>query len=237
MSQLCMHRLANRTIGTNQVNRQTDKHSKHWNFIVTASTSSSSSWDSSTLHIFPPHQIPLMSSQFLNRSLLREVSALRSSPSKETISYVSNQVTKAPISASYTRITPTLPAISRSFASNSAPRPSSLAVSQNARFQSSPPSRRAASRLAQAIMPRPGSSTENYVAYGMTQKLCEACSTQADYSIPQVAQKGVQVPKTEGGEDLGVGTGWWYEGELTPSTPEPSCERTRAGKRRRRRRT
>ncbi|PLN83252.1 hypothetical protein BDW42DRAFT_192356 [Aspergillus taichungensis] len=133
-----------------------------------------------------------MSSQFLNRSLLREV-------------------TKSPISASYTRITPTLPAISRPFASNAAPRPSSLAVSHNVKFQPSPHSRRAASRLAQALMPRPGSSTENYVAYGMTQKLFEACSTQADYSIPQVAQKGAQVPKTEGGEDLGVGTGWWYE--------------------------
>ena len=46
----------------------------------------------------------------------------------------------------------------------------------------------------------------------MTQKLFEACSSQADYRIPQLSQKGVQVPKTEAGEDLGVGEGWWYEG-------------------------
>ncbi|PLB47020.1 putative ubiquinol-cytochrome C chaperone [Aspergillus steynii IBT 23096] len=60
-------------------------------------------------------------------------------------------------------------------------------------------------------MPRQGSAAETYVAYGMTQKLFEACSVQADYSIPQVSQKGAQVPKTAAGEDLGVGAGWWYE--------------------------
>lgn len=73
---------------------------------------------------------------------------------------------------------------------------------------------RHASRLASAVLPRPGSTAETYVAYGMTQKLFEACSSQADYRIPQVSQKGAQVPKTEGGEDLGVGEGWWHEGPL-----------------------
>jgi len=66
--------------------------------------------------------------------------------------------------------------------------------------------------LAKAILPRPGTTAETYVAYGLTQKLFEACSRQADYRIPQLSQKGVQVPKTEEGEDLGVGEGWWYEG-------------------------
>ncbi|KAF7594285.1 Protein cbp3, mitochondrial [Aspergillus hancockii] len=67
-------------------------------------------------------------------------------------------------------------------------------------------------------MPRPGTAAETYVAYGMTQKLFEACSGQADYSIPQVSQKGAQVPKNEAGEDLGVGEGWWYEDlGLTPT--------------------
>lgn len=47
----------------------------------------------------------------------------------------------------------------------------------------------------------------------MTQKLFEACSSQADYKIPQATQKGAEVPKTEAGEDLGVGEGWWYKGE------------------------
>ncbi|OOF92300.1 hypothetical protein ASPCADRAFT_175140 [Aspergillus carbonarius ITEM 5010] len=73
-------------------------------------------------------------------------------------------------------------------------------------------SRRNSSQLARAIAPRPGTTAETYVAYGMTQKLFEACSNQADYKIPQLSQKGAQVPKTSAGEDLGVGEGWWYEG-------------------------
>ncbi|PYI09083.1 ubiquinol-cytochrome C chaperone [Aspergillus sclerotiicarbonarius CBS 121057] len=71
--------------------------------------------------------------------------------------------------------------------------------------------RRNSSQLARAIAPRPGTTAETYVAYGMTQKLFEACSNQADYKIPQLSQKGAQVPKTSAGEDLGVGEGWWYE--------------------------
>lgn len=74
---------------------------------------------------------------------------------------------------------------------------------------------RRASRLAQAILPRPGTTAETYVAYGLTQKLFEACSSQADYIIPQVSQKGVTVPRNEAGEDLGVGEGWWYKGLLS----------------------
>ncbi|KKK26097.1 hypothetical protein AOCH_002148, partial [Aspergillus ochraceoroseus] len=70
---------------------------------------------------------------------------------------------------------------------------------------------RSASRLARAIAPRPGTAAETYVAYGLTQKLFEACSSQGDYRIPQLQEKGAQVPKTEAGEDLGVGEGWWYE--------------------------
>jgi cytochrome b pre-mRNA-processing protein 3 len=52
----------------------------------------------------------------------------------------------------------------------------------------------------------------------MTQKLFEACSSQADYQIPQISQKGVPVPKTETGEDRGVGESWWFKGEPTPSS-------------------
>jgi cytochrome b pre-mRNA-processing protein 3 len=58
----------------------------------------------------------------------------------------------------------------------------------------------------------PGASAETYIAYGMTQKLFEACSSQADYKIPQASQKGVPVPTTEAGEHLGVGDSWWYRG-------------------------
>ncbi|KAL4869966.1 hypothetical protein BDV12DRAFT_67758 [Aspergillus spectabilis] len=70
---------------------------------------------------------------------------------------------------------------------------------------------RSASRLAQALAPRPGAAAETYIAYGMTQKLFESCSSQADYKIPQLQEKGAQVPKTETGEDLGVGESWWYK--------------------------
>ncbi|RDW90890.1 uncharacterized protein DSM5745_02665 [Aspergillus mulundensis] len=69
-------------------------------------------------------------------------------------------------------------------------------------------------RLAQKLLPvvkRPGGAAETYVAYGLTQKLFEACSKEGDYTIPQLNEKGAQVPKTEAGEDLGVGEGWWYE--------------------------
>ncbi|KAJ5964651.1 uncharacterized protein N7479_004527 [Penicillium vulpinum] len=67
------------------------------------------------------------------------------------------------------------------------------------------------SDLAKDFSRRPGNAAETYVAYGMTQKLFEACSSQADYKIPQASQKGAEVPKTEAGEDLGVGEGWWYK--------------------------
>lgn len=50
------------------------------------------------------------------------------------------------------------------------------------------------------------------MAYGMTQKIFEACSKQGDYTIPQASQKGVEVPLTESGEHLGVSDSWWYKG-------------------------
>ncbi|KAJ5547010.1 hypothetical protein N7494_004595 [Penicillium frequentans] len=56
----------------------------------------------------------------------------------------------------------------------------------------------------------PGAAAETYVAYGMTQKLFEACSSQADYQVPQATQKGVEVPMTDSGEHLGVSDSWWY---------------------------
>lgn len=61
-------------------------------------------------------------------------------------------------------------------------------------------------------LPGAGSVAETYVSYGMTEKLYEACSRQAEYQIPQVSQKGVEVPKTAAGEDLGVSESWWYKG-------------------------
>ena len=93
------------------------------------------------------------------------------------------------------------------YASSSFPRSLSVSRFEGAGLYSQ---NRQVSRIAKALSRN--SAAETYVAYGATQKLFEACSSQADYRIPQVAQKGAQVPKTESGEDLGVGEGWWYEG-------------------------
>lgn len=71
----------------------------------------------------------------------------------------------------------------------------------------------AISRLAKSAL-SPGASAETYIAYGMTQKLFQACSSQADYQVPQASQKGVAVPTTESGEHLGTSESWWYKGKL-----------------------
>ncbi|KAI9641227.1 hypothetical protein NHQ30_010027 [Ciborinia camelliae] len=53
--------------------------------------------------------------------------------------------------------------------------------------------------------------TGTYTAYGATEELYKTCGTQADYSIPQASDSEAEMPKTEEGEDLGVGKGWWHE--------------------------
>ncbi|MCJ1319948.1 hypothetical protein MMC15_005284 [Xylographa vitiligo] len=73
-------------------------------------------------------------------------------------------------------------------------------------------------KLAQEFRKRAPEITETYVAYGVSEALVKECAKQADYSIPQAKEKGMEVPKTQDGEDLGVGTGWWYEEMgLTPT--------------------
>jgi cytochrome b pre-mRNA-processing protein 3 len=57
-----------------------------------------------------------------------------------------------------------------------------------------------------------GRATQSYTAYGVTEQLYKECSKQADYTIPQAAKGDAEVPKTEDGEDLGVGEGWWHSG-------------------------
>lgn len=54
-------------------------------------------------------------------------------------------------------------------------------------------------------------ATEPYVAYGATEDLFRSCAKAGDYTIPAV-QDGEDPPKTAKGEDLGVGSGWWYDG-------------------------
>lgn len=74
-------------------------------------------------------------------------------------------------------------------------------------------------KLAKAVRQRASAVTETYVAYGACESLVKECAAKADYSIPQLGEKGVEIPKTKDGEDLGVGTGWWYEGILQCVAP------------------
>ena len=61
----------------------------------------------------------------------------------------------------------------------------------------------------------PGAAfTETYVAYGTTEALFKECARQADYIVPQTFERGVETPKNADGEDIGEGTGWWYESEF-----------------------
>ncbi|KAJ5485347.1 hypothetical protein N7539_005335 [Penicillium diatomitis] len=104
--------------------------------------------------------------------------------------------------------TTTIP--SKSPASRSSTAPSARRISSTSRSYAQGGSGSAISRLAKSAL-SPGSSGETYVAYGMTQKLFQACSSQADYQVPQATQKGVPVPTTEAGEHLGVSDSWWYK--------------------------
>jgi hypothetical protein len=54
-------------------------------------------------------------------------------------------------------------------------------------------------------------ATEPYVAYGATEDLFRACARAGEYTMPTVAE-GEEPLRSAKGEDLGVGSGWWYEG-------------------------
>ena len=56
-------------------------------------------------------------------------------------------------------------------------------------------------------------TTEPYIAYGSTEDLFRTCAAQCNYTIPSIlATPPEPAPKNAGGEDIGVGEGWW----LTP---------------------
>ncbi|MCJ1398324.1 hypothetical protein MMC11_001522 [Xylographa trunciseda] len=96
------------------------------------------------------------------------------------------------------------------------PSKTSAYTPQGTRHKTSQPS--TTRKLAQELRKRAPEATETYVAYGVSEALVKECAKQADYSIPQAKEKGVEIPKTKDGEDLGVGTGWWYEEMgLTPT--------------------
>ncbi|KAI4158701.1 MAG: hypothetical protein LQ342_007222 [Letrouitia transgressa] len=66
-------------------------------------------------------------------------------------------------------------------------------------------------KLAQEFRKLAPNFTETYVAYDATASLIKECARQADYTIPERMEKDVEIPRTANDEDLGVGTGWWYD--------------------------
>ena len=56
-------------------------------------------------------------------------------------------------------------------------------------------------------------TTQTYVAYGICEIFVKECARQADYEVPQRKEQNVPIPRTDDGQDLGVGNGWWYECE------------------------
>lgn len=81
--------------------------------------------------------------------------------------------------------------------------------------------------IAKELRKRASSTTETYIAYGVCEKLAKECARQADYTIPQAHDKNAEVPKTKDGEDLGVGTGWWYESKHASPLRWLSCSKIR----------
>ena len=103
-------------------------------------------------------------------------------------------------------------------ATKTPPLPTSSAISEGSgavlpENTTPPPNLNPVSGLAKELRERATSFTETYVAYGVCEKLVQECAKQADYTIPQAHEKDVETPKTKDGEDLGVGTGWWFESE------------------------
>ncbi|KAE9975774.1 hypothetical protein BLS_002408 [Venturia inaequalis] len=67
-------------------------------------------------------------------------------------------------------------------------------------------------KLAATLRKRFKSTTETYVAYGITEELYKACGAQAEYKI--VRDKDGMAPKTATGEEIGESDSWWYKGKL-----------------------
>ena len=77
-----------------------------------------------------------------------------------------------------------------------------------------------AQSLANRIKKSAPQTAETYHAYGATESFITAINEIVGYDIPQIKAKE-EVPKLEGGEDLGVavGEGEWYRGMLSASHP------------------
>ena len=70
-----------------------------------------------------------------------------------------------------------------------------------------------AQSIAKRIQKAAPQTFETYHAYGATEHFIDTVNSLVGYDIPQVKAKE-EVPKAEGGEDLGVATGdgEWYKG-------------------------
>jgi hypothetical protein len=73
-------------------------------------------------------------------------------------------------------------------------------------------------RLADRIRKAAPETAETYHAYGATEHFFNTIDELVGYDVPQVKTKE-EVPKLEGGEELGVATGEgeWYRGTLVAS--------------------
>lgn len=90
----------------------------------------------------------------------------------------------------------------------------SIAPTAEAGQQSDSPS--AVDKLAAEVRKHASATTETYVAYGVCETLANECARQADYTMPQALEEGASIPRTKNGEHIGVGKGWWYEGNSLP---------------------
>ncbi|KAL4947677.1 ubiquinol-cytochrome C chaperone-domain-containing protein [Aspergillus filifer] len=151
----------------------------------------------------PPRQL----NRFCSRELSHQCALLQAQTSSRFFTL--------PVSQQHSLCT--APANLRELASRSQLRLSEPQCSPNRRrhtptLQSSRTAANLSHRLAKAMLPRRDGQAETYIAYGMTRELFLACTRSADYTIPQLKEKGGKAPKTVAGEDLGVGEGWWYQG-------------------------
>lgn len=55
---------------------------------------------------------------------------------------------------------------------------------------------------------------ENAIAQDVSETLFKECARQADYTVPQAFEKEGEVPKNEAGEDIGQGSGYWYDSKF-----------------------
>lgn len=72
-----------------------------------------------------------------------------------------------------------------------------------------------ATRFSQGVGKAMGKAAMTYTAYGVTEEQYKSCAQKAAYTIPQARDSDVEeLPKTEDGEDLGVGNTWWHTGRF-----------------------